>query len=143
MDCDAFIVPPGSKISLKKNYNPAYKIDFHKKTDAVIKLEQRLSELLQADHRSAHKKIQAFAKRLKKNRNSIFTFLHHPKVPPENNASERAVRNVKVKTKISGQFRTQEGAKRFAIIRSVIDTTIKNTNNVFQALTLLINLQPE
>jgi len=127
-------------IALKKQMQPQ---DYFAPTEAVIKLEQRLSELLQADQRSAHKKIQAFAKRLKKNRSSIFTFLHHPKVPPDNNASERAVRNVKVKTKISGQFRTQEGAKRFAIIRSVIDTTIKNTNNVFEALTLLVNLQPE
>ncbi|WP_392534507.1 polyphosphate kinase 2 family protein [Nostoc sp. C117] len=45
MDCDAFIVPPGSKISLKKNYNPAYKIDFHKKTDAVIKLQADIERL--------------------------------------------------------------------------------------------------
>jgi len=126
-------------IALKKQMQPH---DYTAPTDAVIKLEQRLSELLQTDHRDSHKKVQAFARRLKKNRNSVFTFLHHPKVPPDNNGSERAVRNVKVKTKISGQFRTEDGAKRFAIIRSVIDTTIKNTNNVFEALTLLVNLQP-
>jgi transposase len=127
-------------IALKKQMRPQ---DYLAPRDAITKLEQRLSELLQTDHRTSHKKVQAFVKRLKKNRNSIFTFLHHPKVPPDNNGSERAVRNVKVKTKISGLFRTQQGATHFAIIRSVIDTTIKNTNNVFQALTLLINLQPE
>lgn len=127
-------------IVLKKQMQPQ---DYLAPTVAVTKLEQRLSELLQSDHQTSHKKIQAFVKRLKKNKNSIFTFLHHPKVPPDNNGSERAVRNVKVKTKISGLFRTQEGATRFAIIRSVIDTTIKNTNNVFEALTLLTNLQPE
>lgn len=110
---------------------------------AVNKLEERLSELLLADHCASHKKVKAFVKRLKKNRNSILTFLHHPKVPPDNNGSERAIRNVKVKTKVSGLFRTERGATRFAIIRSVIDTSIKNTNNVFQALTLLFNLQPE
>jgi len=127
-------------IALKKQMQPQ---DYLTPTAAVIKLEQRLSELLQADHRTSHKKVQAFVKRLKKNRNSVFTFLHHPKVPPDNNGSERAVRNVKVKTKVSGLFRTEKGATRFAIIRSVIDTTIKNTNNVFEALTLLLNLQPE
>lgn len=126
-------------IILKKQMQPQ---DYLAPTDSITKLEQKLSELLQADHRTSHKKVQAFARRLNKNRNSIFTFLHHPKVPPDNNGSERAVRNVKVKTKISGSFRTEKGATRFAVIRSVIDTTIKNTNNVFQALTLLINLQP-
>ncbi len=30
-----------------------------------------------------------------------------------------------------------------AILRSIIDTTIKNTQNVFEALTLLVNLEPE
>jgi transposase len=127
-------------IALKKQMQPQ---DYRVPVDPVIKLEQTLSELLQADHRTSHKKVQAFAKRLKKNRNSIFTFLHHPKVPPDNNGSERAVRTVKVKTKVSGLFRTEKGAARFAIIRSVIDTTIKNTNNVFEALTLLTNLHPE
>lgn len=127
-------------LALKKQLQPP---DYLQPTKALIDLEQRLTQLLQADHSTSHKKVQAFVKRLKKNRNSIFTFLHQPKVPPDNNGSERAVRPVKVKTKVSGLFRTKKGATRFAIIRSVIDTTIKNTNNVFEALTLLSNLQPE
>lgn len=127
-------------IALKKQMQPQ---DYLVPASEVTILEQRLSVLLQTDHRASHKKVKAFVRRLNKNRDSIFTFLHHPKVPPDNNGSERAVRNVKVKTKISGLFRTEQGAKHFAIIRSVIDTTIKNTNNVFDALSLLVNLQPE
>ena len=127
-------------ILLKKQMQPQ---DYLVPANAVITLEQRLSVLLQADQRTSHKKVQAFARRLNKNKNSVFTFLHHPKVPPDNNGSERAVRNVKVKTKISGLFKTEDGATRFAIIRSVIDTAIKNTNNVFDALSILANLQPE
>jgi len=61
-------------------------------------------------------------------------------VPCDNNGSEQAIRNVKVKAKVSGQFRSQRGATRFAILRSVIDTTIKNTQNVFESLSLLANL---
>jgi PPK2 family polyphosphate:nucleotide phosphotransferase len=45
MNHDAFIVPPGSKISLKKNYDPAYKTDFHEKTDAAIKLQADIERL--------------------------------------------------------------------------------------------------
>ena len=35
--------------------------------------------------------------------------LYHPKVPPYNNGSERAIRNIKVKQKISGQFKSDDG----------------------------------
>ena len=55
-------------------------------------------------------------------------------MPADNNASERAIRNVKVKQKISGQFKTNKAAQNFAKIRSVIDKTIKNSCNVVQAL---------
>ena len=39
-------------------------------------------------------------------KNHIFTFLEHPNIPPDNNGSERAIRNVKVKIKVSGQFKS-------------------------------------
>ncbi len=127
-------------IALKKQLGPD---DYLHPPATVMQMEERLTQLLQHDHSTAHKKIRAFIKRLIKNRNSILTFLHHAKVPPDNNGSEQAIRNVKVKTKISGQFRSQRGAARFAILRSVIDTTTKNARNVFEALKLLNNLQPE
>lgn len=125
-------------IALKKQLTPQ---DYLQTPASVIKIEERLTQLLKQDHTASHKKVLAFSKRLIKNKDSILTFLYHPKVPPDNNASEQAIRNVKVKTKVSGQFRSEEGAKRFAILRSVIDTTLKNTKNVFEALTLLINFE--
>ena len=50
-------------------------------------------------------------------------------------------RNVKIKTKISGQFRNKDGkgADRYAKIRSVIDTTVKNGQEVYAALVCLAN----
>lgn len=127
-------------IALKKQLTPQ---DYLKTQASVIAMEERLAELLKEDHTASHKKVKAFSKRLIKNRDSILTFLYHPKVPPDNNASEQAIRNVKVKTKVSSQFRSEDGARRFAILRSVIDTTIKNTQNVFEALTCLIKFEPE
>jgi len=55
------------------------------------------------------------------------------------NLAERAIRNVKVKTKVSGQFRNKEGkgADRYAKIRSIIDTTIKNGQDVYATLIAL------
>ena len=110
---------------------------------AVKEVERKLTQLLDTDLSATHKKVQALGKRLIKNRNSILTFLYHPKVPADNNGSERAIRNVKVKAKVSGQFRSERGATRFAILRSVIDTAIKNTQNVFEALTIAAPFQPE
>ena len=61
----------------------------------------------------------------------------------KNNGSERAIRNIKVKQKVSGGFRSLDGADGFAVIRSVIDTTIKAGNDVFYALKLIANFSPE
>jgi len=88
-------------------------------------------------------KQQAFIKRLRKNRQSILVFLYHKDVPFDNNASERAIRNVKVKNKISGCFRSFNGAKNFAVLRSVIDTTIKNTKDVWKSIQLIAKVEPE
>jgi transposase len=116
--------------------------DYNEPPPTVAQFEARLENLLQQDYTTCHRKVKAFIKRLIKNKESILTFLYYQDVPPDNNGSERAVRNVKVKTKVSGLFRTENGAKRFAVLRSVIDTTIKNSQNVFQALVALENIVP-
>ena len=107
----------------------------------VATFNEALDELLETDCSEFHQKEQAFIKRLIKHRQGIFTFLTHADVPPDNNASERAIRNVKVKTKVSGQFRNADGkgADRYAKIRSVIDTTIKNGQDVYAALVCMAN----
>jgi len=62
-------------------------------------------------------------------------------VPGDNNASERAIRNVKVKQKISGQFKIEQAAQNFAQIRSVIDIIIKNGLNVLDGLALIAKFE--
>lgn len=68
---------------------------------------------------------------------------YYPEVPPDNNASERAIRKIKVKQKVSGQFKTQRGAEIYAIIRSITDTCIKNSQNVLSAFYIIAKLVPE
>lgn len=118
-------------------------IDYLHPPPAVNELEIELGKLLEIDASKFHSKTKAFVKRLIKNKESIFTFLYYHNVPYDNNGSERAIRNVKVKNKISGSFRSQEGATRFAILRSVIDTTVKNTQDVFTAINIVANFVPE
>jgi transposase-like protein len=77
-----------------------------------------------------HKQIKSLIKAKEK----IFTFLLHPGIPPDNNGSERAIRNVKVKLKVSGQFKTLQGAGDYAALRSIIDTSRKRGLNEFDSL---------
>ncbi len=76
------------------------------------------------------KELYTFYKRMRREQQNLFVFLYTLEVPADNNASERAIRNIKVKQKISGQFKTTTAAQNFAKIRSVVDTTIKNGMNV-------------
>jgi transposase len=61
-------------------------------------------------------------------------FMGEKDVPFTNNQAEQDLRMMKVKQKISGGFRTVEGAKAFARIRSFIGTAIKQTWNVLDAI---------
>lgn len=109
----------------------------------IAAIEDQMDRLLGIPLNPAHKEAVALQKRLLKYRGSILTFLHYHKVPPDNNGSERAVRNIKVKQKISGQFKSTKGADDFCVIRSVIDTLIKRSENVLQNLTHIAKLVPE
>ena len=100
-------------------------------------LEKELDNLMAETLDAKHKEMIAFQKRIARYRNHIFTFLYHPDVPPNNNGSERAIRNFKVKQKISGQFKILRAAENFAILRSIIDTAIKNNQNVLHALSVI------
>ena len=126
-------------IELKKTMTE--KTHYLKPSNEIAALNKELDELLDTDFSKFHSKEQAFIKRLNKHRQSIFTFLTNLHVTPDNNASERAIRNVKIKTKVSGQFRNTDGkgADRYAKIRSVIDTTIKNGQDVYATLVALAN----
>ncbi len=108
----------------------------------VQQINKDADHLLNIDM-AKHKKVNTFKKRMTKYRDYLFLFLKDTNIPPDNNGSERAIRNVKVKQKVSGQFKTMDGANQFAIIRSVIDTCIKNNTDLFPTLSDFHNLIPE
>jgi len=73
-------------------------------------------------------------KRLKTYKNDVLRFLYDFTVPFTNNLAEQDLRMMKVKMKISGGFRTFEGASRFASLRSVVSTARKRGWNILQTL---------
>ena len=105
-------------------------------------LETRLRQLLAQSIPQQHFQAITLQKQLNKIPENILLFLHHADVPAHNNGSEKAIRNLKVKQKISGQFKSEKGAQAFAVIRSVIDTAIKSGKQVVNEL-LLIAAQPQ
>jgi len=97
--------------------------------DIETRLDKLLAEILEKEDSP---KTLTFLKQINKHRNSLFPFLYDKDVEPDNNRSERSMRNYKVKLKISGQFKTGQDA--FAILRSLVDTFIKNDLSVLESL---------
>ena len=123
--------------------NKMDEVDYYNHNLRRTTIENRLKTLLNYTLNSDNKELVVFQNRLIKYQHYIFPFLYHPKVPPDNNASERAIRNIKVKQKVSGQFKSTAGAFGFAVLRSVTDTILKNNQNVLGSLKVIANLHTD
>lgn len=147
---DANFVDKVDKLDWAKRLNEILKrglelkkrqLEYSKNDPLVIELEHDLDVLLHENiPKELYKTSHVLQKSLLKHRDCIFTFLYHKDTPPDNNASERAIRNVKVKQKVSGQFKS--GLEQFCILRSVIDTSIKRGVDVMFTLSSIANLNP-
>jgi transposase len=77
-------------------------------------------------------------KRYGKIRNSLFTFLDHPDVPPDNNGSERELRPTATYRKVTGGFRSKWGADLFAGFRSVVGTAARQGTDAYHAIQAIL-----
>ncbi len=118
---------------------------YSKNDTKALEIQQRLDKLLDDKLLNEllkdvlkHKQSLTFFRGMLKLRHALFPFLYDKRIPFDNNASERAIRMVKVKLKISGQFKSLH--QEFAIIRSVVGTAIKNRQSVFHAIKAMVNM---
>jgi transposase len=74
-------------------------------------------------------------RRLQTRKQDVLRFLSDPTVPFTNNLAERDGRMMKLRQKISGGFRSLEGAEDFSVIRSLISTARKQGWDILQTLT--------
>ena len=79
-------------------------------------------------------KARNLVERFEKHKKAILRFAHDFNVPFDNNLAERDIRMMKVQQKISGHFRSQEGAAIFCRLRSYTATLRKQGKRVWHAL---------
>ena len=89
--------------------------------------------------RTAKGKVRALLERLEKHKDDFLHFVRNWAVPFTNNEAERSIRFSKVKQKVSGCFRTEDGAQECAEIMSYILTARKHGVNFFDAIHSALN----
>lgn len=111
---------------------------FEKKYDELVSQGLRLNPIQEKSNpkrgRPKQTKATNLLLRMREHRDGILGFMYDFRVPFTNNLAERDLRMVKVKQKISGTFRSHEGAAFFCRIRGFISTVKKNNLNVLDSI---------
>ena len=81
-------------------------------------------------------------RRLRDKREEVLRFSNDLQVPFDNNQAERDLRMIKVQQKVSGCFRSQEGAKRFCVMSSYISTLRKQGHDLLNSLKTIFTGTP-
>ena len=120
---------------------------FDKKYDELIEQareENPLPEtIVKKRGRKKKGKILSLVERLAAYKASVCLFIHDFMVPFDNTQAERDLRMIKVKTKVSGCFRTEEGARDYLKIMSYVGTAHKQGYNAYEAIKKAISGHPD
>ena len=119
---------------------------FDKKYDELIEQARKENPLPETTEKKRGRKkkgkILALVERLANYKASVCLFIHNFNVPFDNNQAERDLRMIKVKTKVSGCFRTEEGARDYLKIMSYVGTAHKQGYNAYEAIKNAISGHP-
>lgn len=125
----------------KMHLEPEQLMDFASRYQNIITLGHRENPFFEVWPRPKSKrgkpkktKTRNLLERLDKHRTETLNFMYDFRVPFGNNQAERDIRMTKVQQKISGGFRSVQGAKIFCRIRGYISTVKKNSVPVLEAI---------
>jgi len=116
--------------------------------DALIAkgLAQNLPPSETSEQKKRGRRKQSKAKnlldRLRDFKTEVLAFLTHPLIPFDNNQGERDIRMAKLKQKISGCFRGENGGKFFSRIRGYVSTLRKNNLKILNGIQSAFNQSP-
>jgi transposase len=145
---DLFLAMLKSVKALKARDGPPTRRQYqrwHKQYRKILRAGRRANPLTpyqRAAKRLKQSKAQNLLDRLEGYDDAILAFLWELDLPFTNNEAERAFRMMKVRVKISGCFRTLDGARCHARIRSYISTLRKHDLPVLQYLRRALDGQP-
>lgn len=124
---------------LYKSANEHYLEMYNEQYDYLIESAYEFNPLL-VDNKSGKRgrkkkgKIRALIERLDNYKGAVCLFFNDFKVAFDNNQAERDLRMIKVKTKVSGCFRSEDGIRDYLAAMSYIGTAKKHGKNAFQAI---------
>lgn len=134
-------------ISDKDEVSYYYRHKFDMEYDAIIKTAYEENPLPETPAkkrgRKKKSKVLNLICRLDNYKESVCLFIKNLCVPFDNNQAERDLRMVKVKTKVSGCFRSEEGAQEYLTIMSYIGSARKHGINAFTAIREALNGNPD
>jgi transposase len=87
-------------------------------------------------------KHNALSRRLLDRQDDYLRFTQDWRIPADNNGSERDIRMIKLRQKVSGCLRTLIGARQFCAIRSYLSTAAKHGKHFFEVLVMLTTGHP-
>ena len=134
-------------LSEKDEVSYYHRHKFDKEYDAIIKTAYEENPLPETPAkkrgRKKKSKVLNLICRLDNYKESVCLFIKNLCVPFDNNQAERDLRMVKVKTKVSGCFRSEEGAQEYLTIMSYIGSARKHGINAFTAIREALNGTPD